>query len=158
MRAHEPSLVSASGDLSQSPPPHRFSFTQCPMPFVTLPPRMSVGEKGMVVNMHESGMSPNGNIPEHRPRLVQHLPHHPRRHVWARGRLAGTTGGWPGGRPCSWSSGPAASCKAGWPAGGSSIVLYAKYMQTYLQTYANCIQTYMQTYMQTSGRNYEIHI
>ena len=28
------------------------------MPFVTLPPRMSVGEKRMVVNMHESGMSP----------------------------------------------------------------------------------------------------
>ena len=62
-------------------------------------------------------------------------------------RLARTTGGWPGGRPGSWSSGPAASCKAGWPAGGSSIVLYANYMQTY-----------MQTYMKTSGCNYEIYI
>ena len=58
MRAHEQSLVSASSDLSQAPPLHRFSFTQFPMPFVTLPPRMSVGEKGMVVNMQESGMPP----------------------------------------------------------------------------------------------------
>ena len=69
MRAHEPSLVSASSDLSQAPPPHRFSFTHCPMPFVTLPPRMSVGEKGMVVAMHAVVLARNQKV---RARAVLH--------------------------------------------------------------------------------------